>query len=53
MLTNFYQLVVLISEASLSKWIIGFITGIFLILIAALFKRKKETIFITIQNWFE
>jgi hypothetical protein len=53
MLTNFYQLVVLISEASLSKWIIGFITGIFLILIAALFERKKETIFITIQNWFE
>jgi hypothetical protein len=53
MLTNFYQLVFLINQSSPSKWVVGFVMGIFLIFIAALFERKKETIFSTIQNWFD
>lgn len=53
MLTNFYHLVVLITESSLSKWIIGFVTGILLIIVAGIFERKRETIFYNIKNWFE
>ncbi len=53
MLTNFYQLVVLINQSSPSKWVIGFVTGIALIFVAAIFERKKETIFENIKNWFD
>jgi hypothetical protein len=52
MLNGAYQLIVLINQASLSKWIIGLITGILFIVIASLFERKREVIFTAIQDWF-
>jgi hypothetical protein len=50
-LTIFYQLVVLIFEYPFSKWIIGLITGIGLITVAANFERRRDKIKLMLQNW--
>ncbi len=50
---GFYQLVILITEYAMSKWIIGLITGLILISFAALFEQKREQITNIIQKWFD
>jgi hypothetical protein len=50
-LSIFYQLVVLIFEYPFSKWIIGLITGIGLITVAANFERRRDQIKLMLQNW--
>ncbi|MDJ0715576.1 MAG: hypothetical protein QNJ54_15325, partial [Prochloraceae cyanobacterium] len=51
LLTIFYQLVVLITVYSFSKWIIGLVSGIILIGIAANFERRREQMIAMWQNW--
>lgn len=48
----FYQLVILILEYSLLKWIIGLIMGLGFIWIAATFETRREQFSSFIRNWF-
>ncbi|MBE9118179.1 DUF2157 domain-containing protein [Lusitaniella coriacea LEGE 07157] len=51
LLTASYQLLVLINQNVVSKWIVGLIAGIILIFIAANFERRRDRIIAAVQNW--
>jgi hypothetical protein len=53
LLTNFYQLVVLITEQPITKWAIGLLAGILIIFLAANFERRREQITQALQHWFD
>lgn len=51
LLTVTYQLIILSFEYPFSKWIIGLLAGIILIVIAANFERRREQIIDLFRNW--
>jgi hypothetical protein len=53
LLSNFYQLVILITEQPVTKWAIGLIAGMLIILLAANFERRKEQITQALQHWLD
>jgi hypothetical protein len=52
-ITVFYQLIVLSFEYAPLKWIIGLSLGISLIIIAAIFEKRRQKILSIWQNWTE
>ena len=52
-ITVFYQLIVLSFQYAPLKWIIGLSLGISLIIIAAIFEKKRKKILSILQNWTE
>jgi hypothetical protein len=53
MLTANYQLIILITEYSFTKWIVGLIAGVLIIAIAGNFERRRDQISATIHNWLD
>jgi hypothetical protein len=53
LLTASYQLIILIAEYPLTKWIVGLVAGVTIITIAANFERRREQIYLTVQNWLD
>ncbi len=53
MLTASYQLIILITEYSFTKWIVGSIAGVTIIVIAANLERRREQIYTTVHNWLD
>jgi hypothetical protein len=53
LLTNAYQLLVLIADYSITKWAIGLLAGILIITLAANFERRKEQIERALQHWLD
>jgi hypothetical protein len=51
MLTVSYQLIILITEYSFTKWIVGLVAGVLIIAIAGNFERRREQIYNAVQNW--
>jgi hypothetical protein len=52
-LSNCYQLVVLINEQPMTKWAIGLLAGILIIALAANFERRREQINQALQHWLD
>ncbi len=52
-LSNSYQLVVLITEQPVTKWAIGLLAGILIIAVAANFERRREQITQAVQHWLD
>ncbi|AFY94129.1 hypothetical protein [Chamaesiphon minutus] len=52
-LTNCYQLLLLITEYPVTKWAIGLLAGITIITLAANFERRKEQIERALQHWLD
>ena len=52
-LSNSYQLVVLITEQPVTKWAIGLLAGILIIAVAANFERRREQITQALQHWLD
>ena len=52
-LTNAYQLLILIAEYSITKWAIGLLAGVLIITLAANFERRKEQIDRALQHWLD
>ncbi len=52
-LSNSYQLVVLITQQPLTKWAIGLLAGILIIALAANFERRREQITQALQHWLD
>jgi hypothetical protein len=53
LLTNAYQLLVLITEYPITKWAIGLLAGVLIITLAANFERRKEQIERALQHWLD
>ncbi len=53
MLTASYQLIILFTEYSFTKWIVGLIAGVLIIAIAGNFERRREQIYTTVHNWLD
>jgi hypothetical protein len=53
LLTNVYQLLILITEYPITKWAIGLFAGILIITLAANFERRKEQIERAIKHWLD
>jgi hypothetical protein len=53
LLTNVYQLLILITEYPITKWAIGLLAGILIITLAANFERRKEQIERAIKHWLD
>jgi hypothetical protein len=53
LLTNAYQLLVLITEYPITKWGIGLLAGMLIITLAANFERRKEQIERALQHWLD
>ena len=53
LLTNGYQLLVLITEYPITKWAIGLLAGVLIITLAANFERRKEQIERVLQHWLD
>jgi general stress protein CsbA len=53
LLTNAYQLLVLITEYPITKWAIGLCAGVLIITLAANFERRKEQIERALQHWLD
>jgi hypothetical protein len=53
LLTNAYQLLVLIAEYPITKWAIGLLAGVLIITLAANFERRKEQIERALQHWLD
>jgi hypothetical protein len=53
LLTNVYQLLVLITEYPITKWAIGLLAGVLIITLAANFERRKEQIERALQHWLD
>jgi hypothetical protein len=53
MLTASYQLIILISEYSFTKWIVGLLAGVIIIAIAGNFERRREQIYTTVHHWLD
>ena len=53
MLTASYQLIILITEYSFTKWIVGTIAGVLIIAIAGNLERRREQIYTTFHNWLD
>ncbi|MEM9539817.1 MAG: hypothetical protein AAGA60_09925 [Cyanobacteria bacterium P01_E01_bin.42] len=51
LLATLYQLIILIFQYAFVKWVIGLITGIALIIVAANFERSRDRVSSTWQNW--
>jgi hypothetical protein len=52
-LTNCYQLLILITEYPITKWAIGLLAGVIIITLAANFERRKEQIERALQHWLD
>ncbi len=52
-LTNVYQLVLLITDYPITKWAIGLLAGILIITLAANFERRKEQIERALKHWLD
>ena len=52
-LTNAYQLLILIAEYSITKWAIGLLAGVLIFTLAANFERRKEQIDRALQHWLD
>jgi hypothetical protein len=53
LLTNTYQLLLLITEYPITKWAIGLLAGVLIITLAANFERRKEQIERALQHWLD
>jgi hypothetical protein len=53
LLTNAYQLLILITEYPITKWAIGLLAGVLIITLAANFERRKEQIERALQHWLD
>jgi hypothetical protein len=53
LLTNTYQLVLLINDYPMTKWAIGLLAGILIITLAANFERRKEQIERALKHWLD
>jgi hypothetical protein len=53
LLTNTYQLLILITEYPITKWAIGLLAGVLIITLAANFERRKEQIERALQHWLD
>jgi hypothetical protein len=53
LLTNVYQLLILITEYPITKWAIGLFAGILIITLAANFERRKEQIEAAVKHWID
>ncbi len=53
LLTASYQLVILITEYSFTKWVVGLIAGVLIIAIAGNFERRREQIYTAISGWLD
>ncbi|WP_310482395.1 hypothetical protein [Chamaesiphon sp. VAR_48_metabat_403] len=53
LLTNAYQLLILITEYPITKWAIGLLAGVLIITLAANFERRKEQIERAIGYWLD
>jgi hypothetical protein len=53
LLTNSYQLVVLITERPITKWAIGLFAGMLIIFLAANFEKRREQITLAVQHWLD
>jgi hypothetical protein len=53
LLSNFYQLVILITERPVTKWAIGLFAGMLIILLAANFEKRREQITKALQHWLD
>ncbi|WP_310410266.1 hypothetical protein [Chamaesiphon sp. OTE_8_metabat_110] len=53
LLTNTYQLLILITEYPITKWAIGLLAGVLIITLAANFERRKEQIKRALQRWLD
>ena len=53
LLTNTYQLLILITEYPITKWAIGLLAGILIITLAANFERRKEQIKRALRRWLD
>jgi hypothetical protein len=52
-LTASYQLIILITEYSFTKWIVGLIAGVAIIAIAGNFERRRTQISTAFSNWLD
>jgi hypothetical protein len=53
LMTNGYQLLILITEYPITKWAIGLLAGVLIITLAANFERRKEQIERALQHWLD
>ncbi len=53
MLTNTYQLLLLITEYPITKWAIGLLAGVAIVTLAANFERRKEQIERALRHWLD
>jgi hypothetical protein len=53
LLSNFYQLVILITERPITKWAIGLFAGMLIIFLAANFEKRREQITKALQHWLD
>jgi hypothetical protein len=53
LLSNFYQLVILITERPVTKWAIGLFAGMLIIFLAANFEKRREQITKALQHWLD
>jgi hypothetical protein len=53
LLTNTYQLLILITEYPITKWAIGLLAGVLIITLAANFERRKEQIKRALRHWLD
>jgi hypothetical protein len=53
LLTNTYQLLLLITEYPITKWAIGLLAGVLIITLAANFERRREQIERAWQHWLD
>jgi hypothetical protein len=53
LLTASYQLIILMTEYSLTKWVVGLIAGVLIIAIAGNFERRREQIYTAISGWLD
>ncbi len=53
LLSNFYQLVILITERPVTKWAIGLFAGMLIIFLAANFEKRREQITLALQHWLD
>ncbi len=53
LVSNFYQLVVVITERPVTKWAIGLFAGMLIIFLAANFEKRREQITKALQHWLD
>jgi hypothetical protein len=53
LLSNFYQLVIVITERPVTKWAIGLFAGMLIIFLAANFEKRREQITKALQHWLD